>query len=302
MKRRAGAHGIEQVSYRAPPGHRFGVEVISTHDFRGRVSEERFKAPQRVGFYLIIAVVRGTLKHTIDFVSLTVRRGDWLVVRPGQVQRLDLSSSWDGYLLPIQPELLQPQISGAIRQGSDLWVDLNRITTHLRPEMRQTRACLSLIAQIAKDARLSGPMQLIEALLRDEVRALLTRLLLAHHSVASTGGKSSAAAMKAFTRYRDAIEANFQHQHRVSDYATALGYSERSLARYCLEVAGVTAKTVLDERIVLEAKRLLTHTPQPSASIALELGFEDASFFVKFFKRKASCTPKEFRDRQRTRG
>lgn len=45
-----------------------------------------------------------------------------------------------------------------------------------------------------------------------------------------------------------------------------------------------------------EAKRLLIHTPQSVKQIALQLGFEEATHFNKFFKKQQNTTPKAFRD------
>ncbi len=64
-----------------------------------------------------------------------------------------------------------------------------------------------------------------------------------------------------------------------------------------LEVSGVNAKTYLSQRITLEAKRLLAHTGAPVSRIADKLGFDEATNFVKFFRREAGCSPGEFRKR-----
>ena len=84
----------------------------------------------------------------------------------------------------------------------------------------------------------------------------------------------------------------------MADYARLLGCSHRSLSRATLDVAGVPAKAFLAGRIALEAKRLLAHTAAPVSTIADQLGFAEATNFVKFFKRAAGCAPGTFRRRQ----
>jgi AraC-like DNA-binding protein len=65
-----------------------------------------------------------------------------------------------------------------------------------------------------------------------------------------------------------------------------------------MEGAGVNAKDFIASRINLEAKRLLAHTVLPIAAIGEQLGFQDPTNFVKFFRRAVGCTPGQFRRRQ----
>ncbi|MEZ5738657.1 MAG: helix-turn-helix domain-containing protein [Burkholderiaceae bacterium] len=76
----------------------------------------------------------------------------------------------------------------------------------------------------------------------------------------------------------------------------------RSLARAALLVTDRSAKAVLTERLVLEAKRLLAHTLLPVATIGDQLGFAEATNFVKFFRREAGLTPGAFRAEHREQG
>lgn len=68
---------------------------------------------------------------------------------------------------------------------------------------------------------------------------------------------ASARGLQRFKRFRDAVEADFASVHQVRDYARRLGYSDKSLTRSTLELAGVSAKTLVSQRIALEAQRLL---------------------------------------------
>ena len=88
----------------------------------------------------------------------------------------------------------------------------------------------------------------------------------------------------------------------MAPYAARLGCSEKSLTRAALQVTDRSAKTVITERLVLEAKRLLAHTLLPVATIGDQLGFAEATNFVKFFRRETGLTPGAFRADQRGHG
>ncbi len=74
-----------------------------------------------------------------------------------------------------------------------------------------------------------------------------------------------------------------------------LACGEKTLGTLCLAQSGLSAKAVITDRLLLEAKRLLIHTPQSVKQIALQLGFEEAAHFNKFFKKQQHITPKLFR-------
>jgi AraC family transcriptional regulator, transcriptional activator of pobA len=59
---------------------------------------------------------------------------------------------------------------------------------------------------------------------------------------------------------------------------------------------GKTPKEIIDDRILLEAKRILAHTTESIKEISYYLGFEEPTNFIKYFKKHASVTPTEFRE------
>lgn len=98
-----------------------------------------------------------------------------------------------------------------------------------------------------------------------------------------------------YLRLREAIEGGFAAERRVAAYARRLGYSTRTLDRLARANAGLTAKALIDERVVLEAQRMLVHGEEPVAAIAAAVGFDDPSNFSKYFAHRAGSTPAAFR-------
>jgi AraC family transcriptional activator of pobA len=98
-----------------------------------------------------------------------------------------------------------------------------------------------------------------------------------------------------FRAFRQLIETEFARHRSVRWYAARLHISESSLNRMCDEVAGATAFEVVQARLALEARRRLAYTEVPVAVIAGDLGFSDASYFARFFRRRIGRSPSEFR-------
>ena len=96
--------------------------------------------------------------------------------------------------------------------------------------------------------------------------------------------------------FRDLLESNYLKFKTVSKYANLICISEKRLGRATAKVLGKSPKEIINDRILLEAKRLLVHTNLSIKEIGQELGFEDPAYFVRYFKKSTTTTPIEFKE------
>lgn len=92
------------------------------------------------------------------------------------------------------------------------------------------------------------------------------------------------------------VEANFRSEHSVSFYAGQLCKSPKTLSNLFAIYNHKTPSQVIQERILIEAKRLLSYTEKSIKQITFDLGFEDVSHFSNFFKKLAFVSPLDFRN------
>ena len=100
-------------------------------------------------------------------------------------------------------------------------------------------------------------------------------------------------------RFQARIDEHFRLRHEVGDYASMLHISAGYLSEVVKSQSGKPAIKHIHERLVLEARRLLFHTPHSLKEIAFDLGFSEASYFNRFFKRETGVTPADYRNRIR---
>lgn len=116
---------------------------------------------------------------------------------------------------------------------------------------------------------------------------------LAHTEAANPAIIGPQAALVA--RLRALIDAHFKQKLSVSDYAQRLGVSVVSLRRACSAVAGVSVTTLIQDRLILEAKRALLYSNMSVAEVAFHLGFEDPAYFTRLFSKVDGRSPRAFR-------
>jgi AraC family transcriptional activator of pobA len=103
-----------------------------------------------------------------------------------------------------------------------------------------------------------------------------------------------------FRKFNLLVEGNFNTEHSVSYYAHRLNKSPKTLSNIFCLYNNKTPQQIIHDRILIEAKRLLSYTSKSVKQITYELGFEDPAYFSNFFKRHTSLSPAEFRNEKQS--
>lgn len=99
-------------------------------------------------------------------------------------------------------------------------------------------------------------------------------------------------------RFNVLVEKHFREKHQVADYADLLFKSPKTLSNLFHKYSDKSPLATINERIVVEAKRLLLYSDKTSEEIAYELGYKEAGHFSKFFKKHAGSNPSEFKSKK----
>jgi AraC family transcriptional regulator, transcriptional activator of pobA len=95
--------------------------------------------------------------------------------------------------------------------------------------------------------------------------------------------------------YADILERGFRSGKGVSEFAHELGVTPTHLTRVCNKTCGRSASDLLHDRVIFEARKLLSETRLPIAQVAETLGFTSAAYFTRAFQLRVGKTPSAFR-------
>lgn len=98
------------------------------------------------------------------------------------------------------------------------------------------------------------------------------------------------------TSFKEMLDLHFAKQRQVSFYADIFGLSTDAFSKKIRKIYGKPPTKLIQERVVLESKKLLHLTYKPIKEIAQELCFEDEFYFSRYFKKQVGISPKKFRD------
>lgn len=94
------------------------------------------------------------------------------------------------------------------------------------------------------------------------------------------------------------VDMHFRSKRKVKDYADLLHKSPKTLSNLFAIYNQKSPQQIIQERVVLEAKRQILFTDKQNQEIAYDLGFEDPAYFSRYFKKVAGFSPTEFRETQ----
>lgn len=101
-------------------------------------------------------------------------------------------------------------------------------------------------------------------------------------------------AFQIVSKYKKLIQAHYNKEHFVKFYAHELNCTTGYLNQIVKDVTGEKASTLIHNHLILEAKRLLIHSKFSLKEVAQEVGFQDPSYFTKFFRRYTGYNPLEW--------
>jgi AraC-like DNA-binding protein len=243
-------------------------------------------APRRLAHHLLALTTAGHGTVEVDFATQICRPGTLLWIRPGQALRFGGQPGMDAALVTWQRDLLtDAEVAG-------LAVDDPSGPARWQLAGEDEDAVINEFSQLAVDCERHSSGATAAALLRHQLAVLLLRIALL---TADDAPGPVTAESRTFGRFRVHLEDGHPHSRRVEDYAAALGCSVRTLTRASLAVTGRTAKQIVDDRVALEARRLLACTGLSVAEIGRRLGFPEPTNFGRFFHRETGVSPGAFR-------
>ncbi|MFH0735883.1 MAG: helix-turn-helix domain-containing protein [bacterium] len=242
---------------------------------------------------LLFVITNGEVKHQIDFNTFYYAEKNMFSVLAGQVQKIDVSYNTTGYCILFNDNYINYSFTGfKWIQDLNLFNNFNCCpVTELTDSEFET--ILSLIEQIKFETIKHPKFD------NDEMLSILFKSLLLH-AERTKKEKIDQKILSGndyllFNKLKNYIDEQFHLERAVNYYAQILFVTPKKVNSLSKKFWGITAKRAIEERTILEIKRLLFYTNYTIKEIGDKLGFKEPTNFNKFFKKITNITPAEFR-------
>lgn len=250
--------------------------------------------PHSHDFYLAMLFTKGTGIHEIDFTSYEVKPGALFFLNPGQTHHWELSQDTEGYIFFHSQEFYDLHYTHSRISRFPFFFSMHQ-SPALYPDAAALKKITPLFRQIL-DEYTGG------AILKKEALTTLTDLtyIEATRIYPEFDAEAHITQNNYYNRFREfeaLIEDNYREMKSPSVYASMMAITSRHLNRITQSVVGKPAIDVIQDRILLEAKKLLVLQRKNFSEISINLGYVDYAYFSRLFKSKTGETPSSFLNR-----
>lgn len=252
----------------------------------GMSSEKPLQYLHRDNYYIFAYMKAGYAKGIIDFETYQIYGPSIFFIQPGQMHSLIEYKDSDSWILLVDKALVRTEdeyILWNVSTKSGIIPD--------KQHMQDLDDCLSLL-----DRRMSGLNTFDEITL--SLISVYTGIIA---EICKKGIKNDMTGrpFAIMSQFRALVSSCQKTMKSSSDYARKLNITPAYLNEITNRISGLTATEYIQNEIIIQAKRMLFNTQMNVKEIAIELGYEDWSYFTRLFTRKTSMTPTQFRMKSR---
>jgi AraC family transcriptional activator of pobA len=282
----------EITQYKFKPGLPQELEIINIKDLYAK-NHGKLTLPHRADFYHVIWVEKGSATHFVDFNPVKIQKNSILFIGKSNVHLFDSAGGFDGKIILFTDNFF------CKNQGDIDFIN----TTIVFNDLLETSAMrtdgikedLSLLIVLMQRATANHQLASRHDILQNYLHNFLLLCDAEKRKQGFTEIPKGPDRDYAIL-FISLVNEHFAKIRSVQQYADMIHVSEKRLSRATAAVLGKSPKEIINDRVLLEIKRLLVHTNMAIKEIGFSLGFSEPTNFIKYFKQQARSTPSEFRE------
>ncbi len=271
-----------------------GIEIITLESLmERRESLSHYpEKPHQLEFYALAYYTAGQTKHLVDFVWHEAKSNTLLYLSKGQVNAFNFNEEVQGYLILFTETYFKKQLNKLPNTEVVRLFNSHLFSPKLQiPDNSNVKKYMELLfAEFYNERETFNKANTIDALFT----VLFSKL--EQLKKFQTFHIKESDKLAQFLQFKSLVEQQYTQSRNADFYAGKMRMSYKHLNSICKEIIDSTAKQFIDAFIVLEAKRRLINSSVKSTELAFDMGFEEPTNFVKYFKKKTGLTPNTFKN------
>lgn len=267
-------------------------DIIKIEELLQRGLDHDIAKNHLVKFFIIFFVYEGNGCHTIDFKDYHYNKGTVLLVRKDQVHKFFKSPNVKGYLLIFTEEFIISHLNKmeALKTMQLFNDSLSFPKINFNSE-EEFSDFTTLIKHLESEYQTNDNFSI--GITRSVLHIVITKLF----RIKEKSGQfvTTNKYLSQFLVFQNLVEKECFKSREVKYYSNKMGVSTKTLNNITREVINIPAKAFIDERTLMQIKRLLISTNNSIKEIAYISGFSDPTNFFKYFKKFTNSTPEVFR-------
>lgn len=241
---------------------------------------------------LLYVQKRGGVVH-LDGTSVTFKAPCFILIPAQTVHGFNMGAGLDGSVVTAAQEPLEAMISASMPSMSDIFEKPFVVDLPDNPRVHKT---LSSLFKLIEQETLTSDSQGINAA-GPLLISVLVQIRRVDQQIRSPHPTAGSRKTEQVERFRTLVNNNLGAMKTVEEYAQAMGITAGQLRRICQDVLGQSPLHIINTRLIHTAQRDLAYSTMSVQQIAYSLGYDDAAYFSRFFRKQTGHTPSKFRER-----
>ncbi|HLP13917.1 MAG TPA: helix-turn-helix transcriptional regulator [Flavobacteriales bacterium] len=280
----------------------FSIEAFGRHtaDFYANTFSDHLrnhhfiKKVHKHDFYITVLFTKGTGTHEIDFSNYPVKPGRVFFLSPGQMHNWKFSNDIEGLIFFHSAAFFELYFPGKSIRDFAFFSSVNTIP-YIDLDKKSMSGISGAMRSILEEYTLRYSMWTEKA----AALMLLTYVDLGRIYKSTKKVNSSSGYLDKFRKFEALVDSYYKKTKSPLAYAEMMSMTEKHLNRICRECVNKTTGQIISERVLMEAKRLLTHKSASVSGVADELGFDDKAYFSRLFRKHEGLTAMAFSKKYR---
>jgi len=245
--------------------------------------------PHQPNFYNLIFYTNGNTKHLIDFKWYPIKKNTLVYLAKKQINAFSFTPGVKGFCLLFSQDYFEKCFSH---------LDQEIIFRLFTPQLFEPTLQIPPNSDLIKYIKLLYKEYYDNIHFNKEsiIESLFTIIFTKAEQLKKTQTSNfiENSKTRTFSQFSQLVEQNYTINRNAEFYAEKLSITYKHLNNICKKLVNKTAKTFIDDFVILEAKRMLVNSEIGSSKLAYYLGFDEPTNFIKFFKKRTKITPKQF--------
>jgi AraC family transcriptional activator of pobA len=267
--------------------NQFYANQFSTHlaEFHHSITK-----PHKHDFYLSVLFTKGRGTHHLDFDTFTIQPGSLFFMLPGQTHDWELSDDIEGYIF-FHTKSFYNLLFPNKRLDDYPTFYLRDNLKHIQLSKEEQPIFEAYFKHILTEYKASYSLKY------NKIGLLLDLIYIDSNRLKFEEQFNTEKTNSQMLYYKDLqllIDEHYMSLKKPKDYADKLNITVKHLNKIVKNLLNKSTSELINERIILEAKRLISHRELTIKEIAFQLNYEDYSYFSRFFKKNTGSTPSQF--------
>jgi AraC-like DNA-binding protein len=242
----------------------------------------------RHDFFFILALLKGKGDHTIDFIPYKIKNYTIFFMRPGQVHQLNLKAGSTGYLIQFKKDFY-------LKNDKDSVLLLRKASSKniQQPDVKTFNKLYLILTEIYRESNAKD--EKYAEVINASFNIFFIELVRYQQKFEQDMDIGTVLNQDRLEDFTELLDAHISKNKQPAQYAKMLNLTPYQLNTITKTALGKTSSELINEQIILESKRYLLSTSNQIKEIAYHLGYEDTSYFIRFFKKHTGLSPEAFR-------